>query len=321
MELQTPKINTSIAPHKNWFMRHGFLYSAIGALSIVVLVASSALWWTRVQTSKNLSIGQTPVHKSQAHSSMSASGWKIYTNIQYKFEIQYPPTWVVSNLSPTSFTFKDPQPVEKGTCGVTLSFGGTISPHSDKNNYYNDVSQGEVCDKALNQILATYKIIDPSKYLDSVSPTDTSTWKTYTNSQYGFSFKYPKDWTPDTLNEQSDFIAINDPETMAAKKKNPALEYPGDLVVQIDQNPKKLNAKDYYNGKDGFLAFDNPSEDREITVDGQTAYHIYPLTGIAPGENVIVPKGTIFIDFSTFIGDKNEEGIYNQIVSTFKFTK
>ncbi|MDP2932970.1 MAG: hypothetical protein Q8N81_02460 [bacterium] len=39
------------------------------------------------------------------------------------------------------------------------------------------------------------KILLTFKFIESTAQTDTSTWKTYRNEQYGFEFKYPQDWS------------------------------------------------------------------------------------------------------------------------------
>lgn len=35
----------------------------------------------------------------------------------------------------------------------------------------------------------------------SIDPVDTSNWQTYTDERYGFSFKYPQNWTLDQIND------------------------------------------------------------------------------------------------------------------------
>lgn len=50
----------------------------------------------------------------------------------------------------------------------------------------------------------------------SSSPAVISGWKTYANSQYGFSFEYPSDWYPDDQSSTST-IELLSPATRAAQ--------------------------------------------------------------------------------------------------------
>ncbi len=57
-----------------------------------------------------------------------------------------------------------------------LAVPGVISPEESK--------------LIFDQVLSTFKFIEP------VTKIDTSNWKTYTSSQYGFELKYPINWYP-----------------------------------------------------------------------------------------------------------------------------
>ena len=74
-----------------------------------------------------------------------------------------------------------------------------------RNNYLNE--------ELFNQILSTFKFTDSS----SQSSADTSTWKTYTDTALGFSFKYPEKLT---LKENNTNIVL-------------------DNYKEIDYNPKE----------------------------------------------------------------------------------
>ena len=41
-----------------------------------------------------------------------------------------------------------------------------------------------------------------------VQPVDTSSWKTYTNKQYNFSFKYPTDWKVLSITQQTGYNVL-----------------------------------------------------------------------------------------------------------------
>lgn len=146
---------------------------------------------------------------------------------------------------------------------------------------------------------------------NQVEVADTKNWKTYRNEEYGFEFKYPKDFT---IIKEGNSLSIESIESM--KCRDEATECTSEVQVYIHNNPKKLLAKEYYNS-DKWKLFDNPNEDKEIIIDGKTAFKAYPITGIAASVNVIIPIDENFILFETF----REEEVLNQILSTFKFIK
>lgn len=81
------------------------------------------------------------------------------------------------------------------------------------------------------------------------TPTDTSNWQTYTNTKYGFSFKYKPDW-----------------KVLAATKKN------GFTVIQVDPGKKYYNFQIYISPKE-FFAMDNLPSKTE-TIGGAEAINV-----------------------------------------------
>src|SRR6266404_438013 len=127
-----------------------------------------------------------------------------------------------------------PQTVyEKGISEVNQPFIKTVE--SDNNIIYNAKqpndgicyriifdkhSSNKICVFAwgiktdVDQILATSKFINPA--------SQTSDWKSYTNSQYGFELQLPSNWQVDSQYEN--VVSFNSPENLAnindAKKRN-----------------------------------------------------------------------------------------------------
>ena len=58
--------------------------------------------------------------------------------------------------------------------------------------------------KIVDQILSTFKFISPQ-----ASTTDTTGWKTYTNEEYGFEFKYPQSVLGLEEEESSGTLAVS----------------------------------------------------------------------------------------------------------------
>ena len=78
-------------PKKNWFLRHEVLYSVIGVLILVVVVAAAYLWKTEKQT--NESLQQT--NQNQTDNQVSGNELKTYTNKDYNFNFDYPQEYTI----------------------------------------------------------------------------------------------------------------------------------------------------------------------------------------------------------------------------------
>lgn len=61
---------------------------------------------------------------------------------------------------------------------------------------------------------------------DQASEVDTSDWLTYTNEEYGFSFKYPSDWTVKQLDDKTLGLVSSE------------------LQVELDNGPTSINNSD-----------------------------------------------------------------------------
>lgn len=73
------------------------------------------------------------------------------------------------------------------------SFGSSLSPHGTSTGNFPDLETAK-------KILESVRIIERKKIscvstLDSKDKLNMKNWKTYSNSKYHYSFKYPKDWT------------------------------------------------------------------------------------------------------------------------------
>ena len=145
----------------------------------------------------------------------------------------------------------------------------------------------------------------------STTTIDISNWKTYQNNQYGFEFKYPKDWN--ISSNQKDFIRLDSPEIYSARLKDSSQFQATDFSITFRKNPKKLVVQKYYDGSNGLLLFDNPDKDTTIKIGGIIAYKNFPIKTLVGGIITVIPRDDYFIE----IGYSNN--ISDQILSTFKF--
>lgn len=73
-----------LEPKKNWFLRHEVLYSVIGVLILVVVVAAAYLWKAEKQTNENLQ------QVAQNQQVQVPANWKTYTTNILGLSISYP---------------------------------------------------------------------------------------------------------------------------------------------------------------------------------------------------------------------------------------
>ncbi|RJO59600.1 hypothetical protein C4546_01380 [Candidatus Parcubacteria bacterium] len=116
----------------------------------------------------------------------TTSGWKTYASTKYGFSLKYPLTMRVLEVNETS--------------GIILRVGVEGSANGDNVLVYNKSSNTGIpystvkseSGKAFvishvgveaDQILSTFTFLD-----------ETAGWKTYTNSEYGWTMKYPTNW-------------------------------------------------------------------------------------------------------------------------------
>ncbi|MDO8512521.1 MAG: hypothetical protein Q7S57_04565 [bacterium] len=160
-------------------------------------------------------------------------------------------------------------------------------------------------------------------------------WKTYSNTAYGFEFKYPENWVSSI---SDDGILLTSPEHIEQNKEYnrqspPLFDFSAGHLSSIDwflENAKWLTGKDFTNLKN-FLkdAYGNVAE---INIDGKNAYATIVSTSrndyyvyIETGKNTYILLSIPDIrQSSTFELDPKDPIITTEakkIMSTFKFTK
>jgi hypothetical protein len=154
----------------------------------------------------------------------------------------------------------------------------------------------------------------PIVHKENTDSVVTSDWKTYTNAQYGYEFRYPSQQGAVCSTEDSSRVQIN-----------PSCEgregYPGfRLSIQADNSQKYISELEK-----GFTTVKN-LEKKNIKVGGIDAVEFSgtlpeDLNNHDPGGNF---KQAIFVH-NGYLFDVNDyyysgDGYFNQILSTFKFT-
>lgn len=188
---------------------------------------------------------------------------------------------------------------------------------------------------------STYKSVPATELQAPVSTPDlytegsrsaTAGWKTYSNSEYGISFKYPADWLVKGKNSGQEAVTLQSGIGLIPGGKNQGSASTPLYIDRFD-NLKKLELKawiDDYNANSPLSRTFYSGGLQETTVGGYKAFKVdkgdcepfYCYTAI------IMANDKIFmfhdIDFGEGFGYSNQELInyrvvFDQILSTFKF--
>lgn len=182
---------------------------------------------------------QVKSNKSQSSTSTDVStsdlkDWKIYTNSQYGFSLQYPESWTVSTTI-DSLVLHQIAEEERPDISIEFSKKTLDQLTVDVKNNVDDFLKDSIVESEINfnevkakeiehgtaiggenikNILFIYngqsiwiryasdwdpdnKIISTFKFIltSTTASADTSGWKSYTNSKDGFSLMFPPDWS------------------------------------------------------------------------------------------------------------------------------
>ncbi len=163
----------------------------------------------------------------------------------------------------------------------------------------------------IDQILSTFKFTDSASTPDSISttkpalsptPISTASWKTYTNTKYNYSYKYPDTW-------YDSFIVSAPCKTCGG--------VPNGLAIITSDNSAGLSAKQLLQ-KD---MVDEPYAKFVATPSYFSGLDVAVADGFVgagePGLHVYIVKNSLVYQI-LFDGVDND--VQNQILSTFKFT-
>lgn len=159
----------------------------------------------------------------------------------------------------------------------------------------------------------------------SPTPGPTADWKTYTNTQYGFSFKYPAGWTATSS-------AVLNNSLLAYIGVNPSVPphetdygYPDYIAATVLNNQQNLSTEK-------MLELTHPGNDytqfnlqiNSTSVDGYSAQKV-EIPGPYGQEEVFIKKANMVynIELTQFLLDKNDPGLisddtFKQVLNTFR---
>lgn len=193
------------------------------------------------------------------------------------------------------------------------------------------------------QTCTVYPLKDQYKegVIEQKSSVDTSNWKTHTNPGYGFSFKYPEDWV-----ENGNKIEETNVDPIGKKGLSVNI-YPNagnlsalEFMDEIYYNDQPKNFKDVYmklytdninpnllikDGKKTYVSSGgNAPYIKDIIIDGEKESYIDALIVQhgSDGNGVWISLGKDGLLLNGFpSAAEDQEKIFIQILSTFKFTK
>jgi uncharacterized protein YxeA len=180
--------------------------------------------------------------------------------------------------------------------------------------YFLSNTNKKFVDNSVKIQVATTTTTNTSSTQTSASKSTTANWKTYMNSQYGFEFQYPADWNlPLEKNPHDGLGSIE-------------LGCPKEDVPDTEACP--LNIGIWQSGSYEISIFDSPkAETKTFTVNGVQIKEFKPYKEpgsdgpIGYDEIANIPGDNITVQFTDSTGDYESNGIFDQILSTFKFTK
>jgi len=196
--------------------------------------------------------------------------------------------------------------------------------------------QKSVNGKVKNDLQGQINILQNQiQQLTKTTPTDvTADWKTYTDTKYGFEIKYPNDWTKETDYILYSYVGYGyvgfkkEDSTQEKITGGDGLFTPFYLInINVSDNSKGVSLKDF-----ALQALQKGSvlkKDLTYTqVAGQQAVSLEVAGGYLPGPDVvtiIACKGRFYtLNYSGVVHSETNYkfiDIYNQMLSTFKFTK
>ena len=206
---------------------------------------------------------------------------------------------------------------------VVISSGATYLFVTDQANKENDNLQSQI--DTLNDA------INAQKSSTTATTDETADWKTYTNTTYGFNFKYPKDWTIEEEPVKKHEIFLWTAEQMKEREiairneegrsfvPQVSISYFDSILVESENVGSNLGAKtlDEYVVKNTEILYE-----KKIDFASQDAYQA-AWGGMGIAYAILAEHNKNIIELR-FAADKTGSDLntgQKKIISTFQFTK
>jgi len=194
---------------------------------------------------------------------------------------------------------------------IVLYVGGVFETNTNSNtntvaNTNTETNTNVAVNTNTTVNLNTNTVLNTNSATNTNAPIDTSDWQTYTNTEYGYTAKYPNDWTvEDSTITDSDPLGRELP-LRSVKFYSPDKSYL--LIVGL----QKTSDKGTLNLGGGFGAGDRATSDT-ITILGSSV-NVEKIVYNGKTKNVLYPSpgGTVNIGSYTFgaqFGVSQESGI------------
>jgi len=175
----------------------------------------------------------------------------------------------------------------------------------------------------------------PCPTSSTTSSADMTNWKTYTNTKKGYSFKYPSDWQLLSIrNVSGGEITADDNDQTTARLVSPAKPCPsgitndptvcgfGEVIeIMIQDNPKDLSLKEFVDTHNVYVD-KNKIRSEPFLLNGIDGLKV-DIVGFSAPFYYFKKGAKLFeiADNKSFWLLKEKASLFNQILSTFKFTK
>lgn len=163
------------------------------------------------------------------------------------------------------------------------------------------------------------------KYQTSQTSEELSDWQTFTSTEQGIEFKYPSDWTAKQNEEWTFLLFLNykpfELPTLGTDAFNTTISISYNEVRDTANGELRFENSDLENEINAFTAPDLKKEN--LMIGGKKAVKLTGTAGPGPAEGnqfvvtLVQLNGKVL---TISLSDKNYEKIYDQILSTFKFT-
>jgi hypothetical protein len=297
--------------------------------------------------------GQKFVNPNQTASNGVTSDWKTYTNTKYGFEFKYPKQFEAYTSYRTDLTGSEAESYYQNY----MDPGGWLPVENIKiDGYSANKFSGPYCDGggsgSCNFPWTTYIFIyknhplqiefnaDVSQNFEQLifstfkftNSADTSTWKTYTSTKYGFEVKYPVGWK--VVDNEGDVISVckDCVSTLSQHINSTQVSvFPEGLATEgsvgesrianldLTQAQEKLIRDFYLNNNNqtrGYYISFSP-----VPIHWETYGYIWASVEVANETTEEIPsEGMPTIKLSGQV-NSGDFSIIKQILSTFKFTK